>query len=152
MIAVLVTGACLAASVGEAKMIAVTERNGAPYVSATELEQNADIAVKTLPGSDAVVACSEDRCARLKAFLREGGVTLVNVAELAKALGLAARFSDGRRQVYFEAEAKPPAADGSITRVGDLAPNFRVARLDGSPVALADFRGKRVLIQSWASW
>jgi len=152
MIAAFVTGTCLAANAAETKMIAVTERNGAAYVSATELERSGDIAVKKLPGGDAVVACSEDRCARVKAFLREGNVTLVNVAELAKALGFAIRFAENRRQVHFEAEPKSSAATGSITRVGDVAPNFRVARLDGSPVSLADFRGKRVLIQSWASW
>jgi peroxiredoxin len=74
------------------------------------------------------------------------------VAELAKALGFAARFSDDQRQVRFELASKPAPADDSVTRVGDLAPNFRVARLDGTPVSLAAFRGKRVLIQSWASW
>jgi hypothetical protein len=152
VIAALVAGACIAATADETRMILVTDRNGTAYVSATELGRNAGIAVKKLPGSDAVVACSQDRCARVKGFLREGDATLVNVAELAKVLGFVARFSDGRRQVHLEAGPKSLPADGSITRVGDLAPNFRIARLDGSPASLADFRGKRVLIQSWASW
>ena len=134
------------------RIIPVTERGGAAYVSAADLEFSAGIAVKKLPGIDSVVACSEDRCAQVKSIVRVGEVTWVDVAELAKALGFAARLSDGRRQVHLEAGPKSSPAEGSITRVGDLAPNFRIARLDGSPVSLADFRGKRVLIQSWASW
>jgi tetratricopeptide (TPR) repeat protein len=152
VITALIAGTCIAATAAETRMIPVTDRNGADYISAAELERSAGIAIKKLPGSDAVVACSEDRCARVKGFLRDGDVTLVNVAELAKALGFAARFSDGGRQVHLEAGPKSSPAEGSITRVGDLAPNFRIARLDGSPVSLADFHGKRLLIQSWASW
>ena len=72
--------------------------------------------------------------------------------ELVTALGFAARFSDDGRQVQLEAKPKSSPTGGSITGVADLAPNFRVARLDGNPISLADFRGKRVLIQSWASW
>ena len=139
-------------SAAETKMIPVIERNGVTYVSAMQLERSAAVAIKKLPGSDAVVACSEDRCGQVKAFLRESNMTFVSVAELAKALGFAARFSDDRKQVRFEAGSKTSPVDNSISRVGDLAPNFRLARLDGSPVSLAEFRGKRVLIQSWASW
>ena len=152
VIAAVVASSCAAASAAETRMIPVTQRNGIAYVPASELERSAGIAIKSLPGSDTIAACSEARCARLKEFLREGDVTFVNVTELQKALGLTARFSDDRRQVQLVAKGKFPIADGSITRVGDLAPNFRLARLDGTPVSLADFRGKRVLIQSWASW
>ena len=53
-------------------------------------------------------------------------------------------LSAGLGAADFAAE---PAA-----QVGQLAPDLRLTRLDGSPVALADFRGKRVLIDSWASW
>src|SRR5438552_10555285 len=88
-IAALLAGIYIAADAAQSSMIPVTERNGAAYVSATELERSVGIAVKKLPGSDAIVACSEDRCARVKGFLRERDVTLVNVAELAKVLGLA---------------------------------------------------------------
>ena len=154
LLAAFVQGICMGMSVGatEMRMMPITERNGTAYISATELERRAAIAIKKLPGSDAVVACSDARCARVKGFLHEGDVTLVNVAELSKALGFAARFTNDRRKVHFDPQSRSSPADASITGVGDLAPNFCIARLDGTPVSLADFHGKRVLIQSWASW
>jgi hypothetical protein len=152
LLAAIVAGTCMVANAASTKIISITERDGAAYVSAADLESSAAIAVKNLPGTDAVVACSADRCAKVRRVVREGEVTWVNVAELAKALGFEARFSNDRRQVQFKSETKSTPADGSVTRVGDLAPNFRLPRLDGSPVSLADFRGKRVLIQSWGSW
>jgi peroxiredoxin len=39
-----------------------------------------------------------------------------------------------------------------VPRVGSIAPNLRLTRLDGTPVSLDEFRGQRVLINSWASW
>jgi thiol-disulfide isomerase/thioredoxin len=37
-------------------------------------------------------------------------------------------------------------------RIGDLAPAFEVKTLDGAPLRLADFRGKFVLLDFWATW
>jgi peroxiredoxin len=38
------------------------------------------------------------------------------------------------------------------TRVGDQAPNIKVAMLNGSPVQLSDLRGKVVLLNFFATW
>ena len=43
------------------------------------------------------------------------------------------------------------AAAGS-KGVGDLAPDFSRADFAGNPVHLADYRGKLVLLNFWASW
>src|SRR5260370_10999453 len=107
LLAALVVATVAAVSAADPKMVPVVERNGNAYVSATELERRASVAIKRLLGSDAVVACSEDRCARVKGVLREGSVTWVSAADLANALGFVARFSDDRGQVRFEAEGKP---------------------------------------------
>jgi peroxiredoxin len=37
-------------------------------------------------------------------------------------------------------------------KVGDLAPDFEVATIDGQPLKLSDFRGKYVLLDFWATW
>lgn len=42
--------------------------------------------------------------------------------------------------------ASPPA------RIGDLAPAFALADLDGNPLRLEDLRGRPVIVNFWASW
>ena len=37
-------------------------------------------------------------------------------------------------------------------RVGDRAPDIALADLDGNPVRLADYAGRPVLVNFWASW
>ena len=37
-------------------------------------------------------------------------------------------------------------------RVGEQAPDFTLRALDGSPVGLSDYRGKKVVLFFWASW
>ena len=38
------------------------------------------------------------------------------------------------------------------TAVGNPAPDFAVADLDGNPIRLADLRGRPVIVNFWASW
>lgn len=47
----------------------------------------------------------------------------------------------------------PSVSLGQKVKVGDPAPDFTVPLLDGKrTVRLSDFRGRRVLIFTWASW
>ena len=46
----------------------------------------------------------------------------------------------------------PIAAVGRPLRVGDRAPDFRIKTLEGRDLTLADFRGKCVLLDFWATW
>ena len=39
-----------------------------------------------------------------------------------------------------------------VAEEGRVAPNFRLARLDGSDLHLTDFRGQYVLVNFWATW
>ena len=36
--------------------------------------------------------------------------------------------------------------------IGDLAPDFTLADLDGNPITLSDFQGNTVFINFWATW
>jgi hypothetical protein len=136
----------------EAHAVSVIDRGGEAYISAAALERDAAIAIKNLPGQKQVVACSAERCALVKGFVNDGGDLLVQVDSLARALGAKARFDEGRQNVSFEFLPDVAAPAGRVPRVGQLAPDFRLTKLDGSSVALSDFRGRRVLINSWASW
>ena len=152
---ILSAGLSLAAALafgGDTKMMPVLERNGAAYVSASALTGGAQIAVKSMPGQEQMVVCHADRCALVKATIREGGKMLLAVKEVAAALGAKAEWSDDRKQVSFQFTQSGTPSAASIALVGQLAPNFRLAKLDGTPVEFADFLGKRVLINSWASW
>ena len=151
VLALLLTG-CSLHRLENQKMISVMEQSGVAYAAASDLERGAAIAVKRLPGNEAVVVCSGERCALVKDFVRKGDEIWLSTAALAKALGLGTRFSADRSWVRFAFEPREVAGGDSPARVGQLAPNFRVAGLDGGAVSLADFRGKRVLINSWASW
>jgi peroxiredoxin len=44
------------------------------------------------------------------------------------------------------------AAGTQAPRVGQSAPDFRVAGPDGQPISLSQFRGRPVWINFWASW
>lgn len=41
---------------------------------------------------------------------------------------------------------------GEGTEIDDLAPDFDIETLDGETVQLSDFRGKKVLLNFWATW
>lgn len=139
----------------ESSALPIVERGGKAHVSAARLEREAGIAIKSLPGRDELVACWVNRCAIIKDFVADDAEVLVAVESLATSLDAKARFDQTRRNVRFDfspahEDARPPAS--GVARVGQLAPDFRLRKLDGSSVALSDFRGKRVLINSWASW
>jgi hypothetical protein len=149
--------ACLAMTASltfgaETKLVPVTEREGMAYVSTSDLGGGGQIAVKSLPGQEQIVVCQGERCAVVKDVLREGGQAWLSVSSVAAALGARAEFDGDKKHVGFHFSTETTTSTDAIARVGQLAPNFRLAKLDGTPVELADFRGKRVLINSWASW
>src|SRR5438876_4260123 len=95
------------------KMLSIIEQSGVFYVAASDLERDAHIAVKGLPGSDAVVACSGERCSLVKDFVRKGDEIWVSTSALAAALGLSACFSADGSSVSFAFEAREFAAGDS---------------------------------------
>jgi len=60
--------------------------------------------------------------------------------------------SAGGYGVIPEPAGPEPTGKAPSAEQGRLAPNFRLASLDGSSISLADYRGSYVLVNFWASW
>jgi hypothetical protein len=94
--------------------------------------------------------CQGDRCVRIPhgrehELVRE---TRVNLAALARLLEQPV-LRDDAHAVWYVGEAAPArrAATQSLH-----APDFTLPDLDGRLHSLADYRGKKVFLVSWASW
>jgi len=98
--------------------------------------------------------CREELCfpipkARRSAFLSEkGSITWFNLSEFARLL---------RQPVAHETEAsvwyfgpRPDEQNGFISSL--TAPDFKLPDMNGKQHSLSDFRGKKVLLLTWASW
>ena len=127
-------------------------RNGEAHVASAVLEREAGIVVKRLPGRAEFVACGRERCAPLKSVLTDGDDWLVPVAPLCEAMRLTANFDESRRHVALILAPRESSAATNPVRVGGIAPNLRLTKLDGTLISLDELRGQRVLINSWASW
>jgi len=147
--------AALSVTQSLAAPLPVITRDGRAHVAAAALEREAGIAIKRLPGREGrsgFVACGPDVCAPLNGVLTEGETLLVPVTALNDASNLTANFDDGRQHVTFSATRRESPSAAGPARVGSIAPNLRLTKIDGSTVTLDELRGQRVLINSWASW
>ncbi len=96
--------------------------------------------------------CRDELCfpiprERRQAFLsKKGSITWFNLSEFARLLRQpAAREAD---VWYFG-----PRADEQNGFIGSLvAPDFKLPDMNGKQYSLSDFRGKKVLLLTWASW
>jgi len=68
------------------------------------------------------------------------------------ALALPLLFVLGCEQPATTGTPKPPAAGTSAAPSGQAAQDFTLTTLDGNKIALADLKGKPVLVNFWASW
>jgi hypothetical protein len=127
-------------------------KGGEAHVAAAALEREAGIVIKKLPGRGGFVACGAEQCAPLQSALTDGDDLLVPLAGLSEALNLTANFDENRRHVALLPGPRSAPNTMGVARVGSIAPNLRLTKLDGTPVLLDEFRGQRVLINSWASW
>jgi AhpC/TSA family protein len=95
--------------------------------------------------------CRGDRCvpippARRDQFLRAGD--LVNLAALARQLGQPV-VHDDPHAVWFFGESADSRREA---RASLKAPDFTLPDLDGNLHSLSDYKGRKVLLLSWASW
>lgn len=93
------------------------------------------ICIPVRPGDDSLV-------------LERDGATWVNVTELARKLGQAFVADHDKRVWSFG----PVPATMDATLGSAIAPDFEITDRYGKTVKLSDFRGKKVLLLTWASW
>ena len=99
-------------------------------------------------------ACLDDLCVTVKQdrdsdlFVNRDGRGWLCVSELARRLGQSA-VSDAEHRVWSLGEV-PSVVKSTLGSA--IAPDFELLDRQGNPVRLPQFRGKKVLIVTWASW
>lgn len=99
-------------------------------------------------------ACIDDICIPIRQdedssiFITRQGKAWFNVSELAKRLNQAIAVDHDTGVWSFG--AIPARRSGFINH--GLAPDFSLPDLNGNLVSLADFKGKKVMLLTWASW
>lgn len=98
--------------------------------------------------------CRDELCfpipkGRKDAFLiKQGKTTWFNLSEFARLVRQPAAFDSEQAAWYFG-----PRAEQQNAYIDSLeAPNFTLPDVNGKPHSLSDFRGKKVLLITWASW
>ena len=124
---------------------------------------------KRAPGPGAQGGLKNDAGFELATFPdREGNYTIMGVPpgkfEVTARSGMYRRPSRAKASVtpgavtaHVDLEMKPappPPRSAKVKNqlIGQPAPDFTLNDLDGNPVTLADFKGKPVIINFWASW
>jgi hypothetical protein len=96
--------------------------------------------------------CRDELCfpipkARRSAFLSEQETTTwFNLSEFARLL----RQPVAREKEVWYFGPRPDEQNGFVSSL--VAPDFKLPDMNGKPHSLSDFRGKKVLLLTWASW
>ncbi len=91
-------------------------------------------------------ACRGDLCVPLHGDATRGN--LFNLTAFAAAIGQVV-VAEPETGVWSFGEVPAPGGGLSQSRI---APDFKVPNRVGRPIHLSDFRGRKVLLLSWASW
>ncbi len=98
--------------------------------------------------------CRDELCfpipkARRQAFLaRQGTETWFNLSEFARLLHQPVAVDAPQSAWYFG--TRPEAQNSWLTSLS--APDFTLPEMNGKAHSLRDYRGKKVLLLTWASW
>jgi peroxiredoxin len=100
--------------------------------------------------NEAVLKFANENTGSLAGFY---AINMLNPAEYEKdmvafAEQIKGKFNDNQTVVQFVEKM----GDLKTVQVGHEAPDFMVPSLDGTPIKLADYKGKYVLVDFWASW
>ena len=118
------------------------------WVSPQDLERLNDFVLKPEGAclDDICIPVRQDRDSSI--FVHRQGEAWVNVTELANRLQQGWAHDPENRVWSFG----PVPATRSAFLADAVAPEFVLPDRDGNLVRLSDFRGKKVLLVSWASW
>lgn len=98
--------------------------------------------------------CRDELCfplpkARKAEFItKKGAITWFNLSEFARLIKQPSAFDQKNDVWYFG----PRTAEQNGYLASLRAPNFTLPDLNGKMHSLTDFRGKKVLLVTWASW
>jgi len=99
-------------------------------------------------------ACLDDLCVPVRQdrdsamFVNREGESWFNVSELADRLHQGRAYDSEHRTWSF---GQVPSTRSAFLESA-IAPDFTLPDREGNPVRLSDFRGKKVLLLTWASW
>ncbi|HEY4554270.1 MAG TPA: TlpA disulfide reductase family protein [Bacillaceae bacterium] len=79
------------------------------------------------------------------------GIVIVNVLQDAKERKEEARAQEEFLAKSAEDEAYEDTYDEGLSE-GDIPPDFELETIDGTPVKLSDYKGKKVILNFWATW
>ncbi|MDE0637624.1 MAG: redoxin domain-containing protein [Candidatus Poribacteria bacterium] len=120
-------------------------KNGVWLVPIESICQQLGLKIETPDGGEMVVICGEGEEADLCVPLQFGasafdidGVIYAKLENITEPFGF---------EIYKASETEL-----EIVRPEQLAPQFTLPDLDGTPKRLQDFRGKKTLLYIWGSW
>ena len=118
--------------------VSPAKRRSASAVSVTKTSSSDGLIGRTaaLPKGDSALSVTRD------------GKQWINVTELARKIGQA-YVADAETGTWSFAEI-PAIRSGQLRSA--IAPDFELKDRSGKVVRLSDFRGKKVLLKTWASW
>jgi hypothetical protein len=118
------------------------------WVSSSDLTRATKLEIKP-EGICTAQLCYPIPADRKSDFLASrGGETWLNLSEFGRLQHLPAA-SDAKHDVWFFGP-RPDEQNGHLKSL--TAPDFTLPDMDGKNHSLSDYRGKKVLIITWASW
>jgi hypothetical protein len=157
--AMIVMSAVAAQAAGEDSHVVVYDRIATSVLAAPATSTDLWITTKDLARATRFVikpqgVCRDQLCfplpkARQAEFIaKKGSTTWFNLSEFAKLIKQPFATDEKNRIWYFGPRSEEQS--GYLTSL--VAPDFTLPDLNGKLHSLSDFRGKRVLLVTWASW